>query len=149
MRSLVVSFTLALALAACGGKSKPADSTPPPPLDPAPTEPAPAATTDADYDRVFAMGLEFFDEVAVVVETSAPDCKKMASGLEGLFVKYKPLSEDSKKIEGNPDFEERMEAYMKQHEERVKTATEKIGAGMQACGDDPDVQAAMMRFEEM
>lgn len=154
MRSFVVSSALALALLACGGKSKPAETTPPPPLtDPATTEPAttePAgAPTDADYERIFNLGLQFFDELGVSIEASGTDCKKMAAELDRLFAKYQPLNEDSKKLEGQPDFEKRMEAFMTQHEERVKAATAKIGAGMQACGDDAGVQAAMQRFDQM
>jgi hypothetical protein len=147
MRFFALSFALALALGACKSKSKPPVAPEPVVTEPAATEPGPA--TDADYDRVFTTGLAFFDELAASMEASGTDCKKMAGELDRIFMKFKALSDDSKRLEGNPDFESRSEAFMKANEDRVKAATAKMSAGMDACGEDADVQAAMQRFDEM
>src|SRR5688572_3877196 len=120
MRFLALS--LVLALVACGGKSKPSTT---PPTDPEPvvTEPGPtggdpaavtpkATPSDAELDALFARSLDFFDELAVVLSANTGDCKKMATEIEGVFNRNQALLEEAKSYKGNPEVDQKADAYM-------------------------------------
>lgn len=157
--SAVLVLAIALALGACGGK-KTSPTTPPPatdpvakepaPADPAPADPAPAATpSDADLDKMFATTLQFLDDMAAAISSNTKDCKAMAKGLEGVFDKHKDLLAQAKAMSGNKAVDEKADAYMAAHKDRVDAASMKIGQGLQGCAEDADIQAAMKRFEDM
>ena len=64
----LLALSLALALVACGNKSKPATTPPNAPepvvVQPAVIEPTPGATpSDAELDTLFGHSLDFFDEL--------------------------------------------------------------------------------------
>ena len=153
------ALPLVVALAACGGKSKP--STPPTAPAPVITEPEPTTAeptaegtgtptpSDAELDGLFARTLDFLDELATGVDANAKNCKLMATEIDRIFNKHQALLAEAKSFEGNTEVDQKADAYMLAHQDRVSASTSKMVQGMQACANDPDVQAVMKRFDEL
>ncbi len=156
MRFIAVSL-VAVAALACS-KSKPASTTPPPPLtdkpagDPPPdtAAPPPAATpSDAELAPMFEETLVFIEALATAVDGAGSDCGKMAVAINGVIDAHQPLLAKAKTYSGNHEVDEKANAFMNAHKDRVEAATAKLAPGMGACSDDPQVQAAMAKFDEM
>ena len=154
MRFLALAF--ALALVACGGKSKPA-TTPTP--DPAPAEPTgeptgePAATTpkptpsDAELEAMFAKTLELFETLGPAVEAAGQDCAKMATAMEGVLGQYESLLAEARSYEGNAEDDAKADAYFAERGDRLQKSLAKMGPGLSACSEDAEVKRVMARFE--
>jgi hypothetical protein len=160
MRSIALS--LSLALVACGGKSKPAPTTPPPDqvvvADPKPADPPPATDgartpkatpSDAELEKLFAASLDFFDALGSVISQNQNDCSAMAKALDQVFTQHQSLLDEARAYKGNAEVDARADAYMDAHKDRLSAATGKMGAGLQACANDPDVAEVMKRFDDM
>lgn len=160
-RASFVLLSLGLALAACGKKSSTT------PTDPAvasgagsasagttePTDPATpagkATPSDAELNAMFEQTLAFLSDMATAVGDNETDCKKMAVAIDAAMTKHQGLLAKAKTFEGNEEVDRRADEFMKAHEDEMVAAQGKMGAGLQACAGDPDVQKAMSRFDEM
>jgi hypothetical protein len=85
--------------------------------------------------------------MAVAVETNATNCPAMGPALDLVFDKHAGLLALAKKHEGNAEVDAKAEAYMTANKPRVDAATSRMMGGLQSCGGDPGVQAAMQRFD--
>ena len=147
---------MALVLAACGKKSSTTPTAPEPvaktePATPTePTEPAkPATPSDAELNAMFEQTLAFLSDMASAVSENEKDCKKMAVAIDATMTKHQSLLAKAKEFDGNDAVNDKADAFMKAHESEMTAAQGKMGAGLQACAGDPDVQKAMSRFDEM
>jgi len=149
-------FAVALLIAALGcSKSKPA-TTPTPTPDPAVTSPTtdpaapPSATpSDAELDVMFNETLTFMDALATAIDSNKSDCAAMAKGIDGVLDSHRALLTKAKSLEGNQEVDAKADAFMEAHKEEVGASTGRMMGGMQACGQDPAVQASMQRFDTM
>ncbi|MBL8624591.1 MAG: hypothetical protein JNK64_25000 [Myxococcales bacterium] len=155
MRMFVASL---IAVAALGcSKPKPAATTPPAPTEPAvtdagtdPATPPPAATpTDAELESMFEQTVVFLEELSVAVDANQASCGAMATAITAAIDKHQPLLMKAKQLEGNQEVDAKADAYMDAHKDRVEAATGKLRPGLEKCGGDPAVQAAMAKFDNM
>lgn len=154
MRMYVASL---IAVAALGcSKPKPAATTPPPapaePVTDAGTDPAPAPSatpTDAELDEMFGQTVVFLEDLGVAVDANQANCGAMATAITAALDKHQPLLAKAKQFEGNQDVDAKADAYMDAHKDRVMAATAKLQPGLEKCGGDPAVQAAMAKFDSM
>lgn len=155
MRMYVASL---IAVAALGcSKPKPAATTPPPPTEPAVTEaatdpatPPPAATpSDAELEGMFEQTLVFIEDLGAAVDSNQANCGAMATAITAAIDKHQPLLAKAKQLEGNQEVDAKADAYMDAHKDRVTAAMTKVQPGMEKCGGDPAVQAAMAKFDNM
>lgn len=98
---------------------------------------------------MFARTLDFIEQFASAIATHEKDCKKMATAMIAVFDKHKDLLATAKEYSGNKEVDAKADAYMAQHNDRFEAAMTKMTPGMQACGEDPDVQKAMGSFDAM
>lgn len=153
------ALSLVVALAACGGKSKPSTPsnapvvTAPEPTSGEPTAGEPATPkptpSDAELDALFARTLDFIDELAAGIDANVAACPKMATEIDRIFNKHQALLAEARSFEGNPEVDEKAATYIQAQGARAETASRKVKAGLDACQHDTDVQAVMKRFDEM
>jgi hypothetical protein len=152
-RVSILVLSLALASGACGKKSSTTPTAPEPvaKTEPTtPTEPAkPGTPSDAELNAMFEQTLAFLSDMAAAVGDNEADCKKMATAIDATMTKHQDLLAKAKSFEGNEAVDKKADEFMKAHEEEMTAAQGKMGAGLQACMNDPDVQKAMSRFDEM
>ena len=152
MRSIAV--LLALGLAGCGPKAKPAtpagETATGGAGDPAPAGAAPATPrptpSDAELERLFAASLDLYDAMGAAIAAHSTDCAAMATALEQVLADHQALLDEMNSYNGNTEVDDRGEAYMTTHQDRIEATNQKAGAGMNACHDDPAVGAVMKRF---
>ena len=148
-------FAAALLIAALGcSKSKPATTTTAP--DPVVTEPTtdpaptPAATpSDAELEAMFNETLGFFDALGTAIDANKANCPAMAKAIDGVFDSHRALLAKAKSFEGNQEVDAKADTFMEAHKDQVGESTGRMVGGMQACGEDPAVQASMKRFDEL
>lgn len=155
MRMYVASL---IAVAALGcSKPKPAATTPPAPTEPAvtdagtdPAPPPPAATpSDAELEAMFEQTIVFIEDLSAAVDANLANCGAMATAITAAIDKHQPLLAKAKLLEGNEEVNTKADAYMDARKDRVGAAMAKVQPGMEKCGDDPAVQAAMAKFDNM
>ncbi len=145
-----------IAVAALGcSKPKPAATTPPPaaPVTDATTDPAPpppsALPTDAELEAMFEQTIVFVEDMGNAVGDNLASCAAMATAISAAIDKHQPLLAKAKQLEGNQEVDAKADAYMDARKDRVEAATKKLQPGMEKCGGDPAVQAAMAKFDTM
>ncbi|HVK71782.1 MAG TPA: hypothetical protein VM734_00625 [Kofleriaceae bacterium] len=164
MRSLAPVLLIATFVAACSS-SKPAPATTPAnvagpavapaePAEPAtPAEPAePAAVTgeapgDAEVADVVAKATVLFTDLGDAIAHNASNCGAMAIAIDQTIDRHRPFLVESKRWKGNAAVEAKMLEGLQQTGVLEKTM-EKMVPGLQACGTDPKVQAALAKMED-
>jgi len=164
MRSLAPVLLIATFVAACSS-SKPAPATTPanvagPEVAPAePAEPAtpaePAAVTgEAPGDAiahnaadVVAKATVLFTDLGDAIAHNASNCGAMAIAIDQTIDRHRPFLVESKRWKGNAAVEAKMLEGLQQTGVLEKTM-EKMVPGLQACGTDPKVQAALAKMED-
>jgi len=130
-------IALLLALAACGGKARPA---------PAPAaEPGPPPVDRAMLVEI-AVGLEDVLTTMAAIAEGAADCPAMAAQLTELFDKSAPLFELAKTQDADPEAGPILRAELDARAPRVQPLVERIGKGLARCQMDAGVAAAMERM---
>ena len=98
---------------------------------------------------MFAETLTFLDELAAAADSNKGACPAMAKALTAVFDAHAALLAKAKGLDGNQEVDQKADAYMEAHLDRVKGATGKLGPAMETCANDADVAAAMARFDSM
>lgn len=154
MRLFAASLIAAAALGC--SKPKPAAPTPPAATEPAVTDaskdpaPPPAATpTDAELEQMFEQTVVFLEDLGGAVDANQANCGAMAGAITAAIDKHQPLLAKAKQLEGNQEVDAKADAFMDAHKDRVEAATKKLQPGLEKCGGDPAVQAAMAKFDNM
>lgn len=151
----VVALLIALGVAGCGPKAGPARPAGEGATTAAPTaaaEPASAPVTprptpsDAELERLFAASLDLSDALTTAIAASGTDCPAMAVALERVLVEHQPLIDELNAYVGNAEVDDRVEAFVAAHQDRLAANDQKARPGIEACADDPGVHAVLERF---
>lgn len=153
---MYVASLIAVAALGCS-KPKPAATTPPAPTEPAvtdagsdPAPPPPAATpSDAELEAMFEQTIVFLEDLGTAVDANLASCGAMATAITAAIDKHQPLLAKAKQLEGNQEVDAKADAFMDARKDRVEAATKKLKPGLEKCGGDPAVQAAMAKFDNM
>jgi hypothetical protein len=178
IRRALVVMAAALALAGCGKKDAnqpatvpaevmdpgaPAGTTattePAAPADPvtppATTAPPPAgssassAMSDADFEALMARVVAMFDAMGAAADKHGGDCGKLADALDKVITDHRPLVAEVKAFEKDPAMNQRGEAWLKDHQDRIMTPMMKVAGMSQRCADDPRFQKTMEKMNEL
>ena len=162
MRSLALVLLIPALLAGCSKSTSQAVSPDHPalvepapgPVEPTPEamiapEPAPASAmpTDAEIEDAAGKAIALIDEIAVVIEGNASDCKAMAGAIDGVMARHGAFLEDTRRWRGNVAVEAKLEAHMKASGV-MERAQQKMMPGMMACAEDPAVAASLAAMGE-
>ncbi|MEZ4403609.1 MAG: hypothetical protein R3B06_26530 [Kofleriaceae bacterium] len=145
---------LAIGLVACGGRSKPADTTAltlqghqePAPAEAAPPEPAAPPAADPALTQKLEQALAFFVAMGDVATAAGDDCPKAAAGLAALLEDNRALMIEAKHWSEDPATKDQAEAWMQAHQAQMMTPMMKVATLNQTCSSDPDFAAVMARL---
>ena len=154
--TVIALFAASALLAGCKKSGSAAPTAPAPATDPAPatpaepttaTPPAGPAPTDAEMDAVGTKAIALIEALADAIQANEKDCTAMAAGIDKVVADNQAFLQEAKRYNDNAAFNEKLEARMKS-EGVMDRVMPKMMPGMQACANDPKVEAAMRKMEE-
>ena len=120
--------------------------TEPAPAKPAPAKPAPtAATSVPGNSELENKGVAMMQQMADMFAADAKDCDKLATDIKAFVVQHKELLGQLTELERSQSDQEKaaFEARNKQVQDQL---SQKMDPTMAACGENPQVQAALKEF---
>lgn len=132
---IAISLTLMMA---CSKQAEPT------PAKPEPAKPAPAATV-AGNSELENKGVAMMQRMADMFAADAKDCDKLAVDIKAFIVENKELLGQLTELERSQSDQEKA-AFETRNKPVQDALMQKMGPTMQACGDNPQVQAAMKEF---
>jgi hypothetical protein len=101
----------------------------------------PSAGAAMSKEEMGEKGVAMMEAMANAIDENKEDCAAMATAIQKVADENRDfMAEAKKQEESNPEYKK---WFDEQYGEKTKELTEKMGPGMQACGADPAVQAAM------
>ncbi|HVK71783.1 MAG TPA: hypothetical protein VM734_00630 [Kofleriaceae bacterium] len=129
--------------AAGGGTATPVEPGTGTATPPAATGPAPS---DAEVAAAVDKATKLFTDLGNAVEKNAKDCGAMATAIEKAIDSHKDFIQESQKWKGNQAAEAKLLEGL-QKTGVMETTMQKMMPGLQACGSDPKVEAALKKME--
>jgi hypothetical protein len=139
-RTLTIALSLTM-FVACSKADQPGAAKPEPAV-PAATTPA---TTVAGNSELENKGIAMMQRMGDMFAADATDCEKLAVDIKAFIVQHRELLAQLTELERSQSDQEKL-AFEARNKPVQDAVAAKIDPALAACGDNPNVQAAMKDF---